>query len=432
MLRHTAFVLSILWLALAPAGQAYPTSILQLDYLAKAPVLATALVERVDYLDQQIDPTRHTVQARAVLRVLRTFPDAAVGARDTINLGYETLPPDNLGENGPAVLRLTPGEIRVFPLKANSDLSGGEWHLYIDQGMSLVIPAIHTEPRFTSPLSTGREFILREIANAMATGNRDEVFYEAGYFFLQDTKPYASELTQLVKSLIGRDADRWALIAASLISSTGVPRATIADLRSGDYMQKGMNGPGFLTRATLLQIGDGDDANHRLVHQLLDLSDLNAWGAGVTLREFAQDPELVRELREMLTAHRTGSLYVARDLLIAGQREVLADATAVALEYADTPSLQRTEIGAACQVLRDFGSDDQFRKLLGLMRKYEYTDTRHFDDLWRNTLWSDNAREKAVIEILLADHRNDSNGQNYIQIAQSELDRIQKLQAAGK
>jgi hypothetical protein len=432
MLRNAIIVISLLCLASVPTGQAFPTSILQLDYLAKAPVLATAVVESVDYLDGKADPTRHTVQALAVLRVLRAFPNAAVGSGDAVHLRYETLPPGSLGESGPAVLVLQPEEILIFPLKMNSDPNAIEWHLYVDQGTSLVIPAIRIEQSFSSPAVTGHDFVLREIANAMATGPREEVFRESNYFFLQDTKAYASELVQLVKSKIGNDSNRWALIAASLISSTGVPRVTIADLRSGEFATKDMRGPAFLIRAALLEIGDAEEANHKLVHQLLNLSDLNEWGAGMTLREFAGDPYLVRELREMLAVRRPGSLSVARDMLRAGQTELLADATAVAHEYADNPETRLSEIGAACQVLRDFGSDDQFRQFLGLMRKYEYSDTHHFDDLWRNSIWSDNVRERAVLDILLADHRSYANGQSYIQIAESELARLQALKPSAK
>jgi hypothetical protein len=211
-----------------------------------------------------------------------------------------------------------------------------------------------------------------------------------------------------------------------------VPRATISDLRSDEFAKKEMTGSGSLIRATLLEVGGAEDANRRLVHQLLDLSDLNAWGAGVTLREFAQDPDLIRELREMLTAHHPGSLFVARDILITGQTALLGDAIALALKYVDGPSLDTSEISAACQVLRDFGSDDQFRQLLGLMRKYEYLDTPHFDELWRNTIWSDNMRELPVLEMLLADSRSYANSQSYVQIARSELARIQKLQSVAK
>jgi hypothetical protein len=427
MLRNCSIVLLLLCLTVAPVSQAYPTSILQLEYLAKAPVLVTAVVERVDYDGGPVDPTWHKIFGHAVLHVLRSFPDGEFRREDHIKLKFQTLPQDDSGMNGPAVLRLNTDAIFTFPLKANPGPATDEWRLFVDQGSSLVVPAIRLAPDFPERPTTGQDFLLQEIASAFATGTREEMLAEASYFPMQETKAYASKLTQLLDRKVRGDRGRWALVAASLITTTGIPRPTIAELRSPDFAEKGLSTWTPFARQMILKLGDSSDADHLLVHQFLDISDLSSWGAGITLREFARDPALVSELDSMLKARRPGSLYVAGDILNAGQNGVLADATSLALEYTGDQTAELSETRAACWVLRDFGSDDQYRQFLALIRKYEYQDKNHFDQLWRSVIWSDNKRELPVLEILLADPRADLSGQTYSQIAQSELARLQKL-----
>src|SRR5882724_9360711 len=107
----------------------------------------------------------------------------------------------------------------------------------------------------------------------------------------------------------------------------------------------------------------------------------------------------------MLELRRAGSLSVARDILSAGQKEIFGDATALALYYISTPGTSPSELQPACWVIRDFGTDEQFSRFISEIRKSQYRDRHHYDELWRNTIWSDSKRERAVLEILLADQR---------------------------
>src|SRR5438874_604350 len=106
---------------------------------------------------------------------------------------------------------------------------------------------------------------------------------------------------------------------------------------------------------------------------------------------------LVEELHSMLESWRPGSLYVAYDVMKAGQTKIVATAMATALGYVNDPSKSHSEIQPACWVIRDFGTDAQFNQLLRAIRKYRYQDRKHYDELWRNTIWSDNDRERAVL-----------------------------------
>src|SRR5207244_10032815 len=110
--------------------------------------------------------------------------------------------------------------------------------------------------------------------------------------------------------------------------SVGVPRATVAELRFGKKRVAGDYFSGSFITALLQRLGESARARELLIHGLLINSDIAAWGAGITLREFAQEPSLIRELHTMLELRRAGSLSVARDILSAGQKEIFRDATA--------------------------------------------------------------------------------------------------------
>jgi hypothetical protein len=278
---------------------------------------------------------------------------------------------------------------------------------------------------FSSHPKSGREYLLQEIASALASGTREEVMAVSGYFTHQKTNGFASDLMALVTEKVNGDTDRLALITASMVSSLGTPRPSIREFRASKYASDGGHWKGSLPEAAIQRLGKSTDFEKKLIQQLLSISDLNEWGPGVTLPEFAQQPNLVLELRTMLKSRRPGSLYVAYNILKVGQRRILPDAMSAAFEYLGTPRKGRPEIQAACWVVRDFGNNEQFRHLVRIVQKYQFQDQAHYDELWRNTIWSDNDRERAVLEILLADQRVDASGQRYSDIARGELARLQ-------
>ena len=423
---HSLLAAILLYAGIAGICRAYPTRILSFEELAKAPVIATCIVQETSRDPNPTPPSsgNRVISAHATLLVLRTFPELIVGARasERIQLDYEALPKGDLGMNGPDVPNLSRGVTLVLPLKINPKPSSGAWRLIADEGGALVIPAIPRKPPFSQSPRNGREFLLYEIASVLISGTRTEVFAEVSY--VSGQKTIASELTQLLEPKLGADEDRWALIAASLLSSMGVPRATITELRSGKDTVAGDFSGSFIT-ALLQRLGESARARELLIHGLLINSDIAAWGAGITLREFAQDPSLIRELRAMLQLRRAGSLSVARDILSAGQKEIFGDATSLALHYISTPGTSPSELQPACWVIRDFGTDEQFSRFISEIRKSQYRDRHHYDELWRNTIWSDSKRERAVLEILLADQRIFTGNQRYSDIARYELARIQ-------
>jgi hypothetical protein len=326
--------------------------------------------------------------------------------------------------NGPDVPPLVSGSIFIVPLKANPKPSSEAWRLIADEGVGTVIPAIESESSFSNRPRSSREYLLQEVASALSAGTREELLRETSYLTSQKTDGYASEMMQLLASQIKEDTDRWALVAAALVSPLGIPRPTIAQFVNGAYEKNGTNWRGSLAEMSIRRLANSSDGKEKLIHQFLNISDLNEWGTGIALQEFAQVPRLVKELRSMLESHRPGSLYVAYDVMKAGEHGIVATAMDAAFSYVKGASTRRSDTQAACWVIRDFGTDAQFKEFLDVIRRYQYQDQKKYDELWRNTIWSDNERERGVLDILLADQRTYDSSFRYSDVARGELARL--------
>jgi len=424
------FLIAFLCICTIPVCQSFPTSVWQLEEIAKtAKVFVTVKVESVNRSSSPWETGKRTVTARAQLLVLRSLPASGISAGETIQLDYETLPPGDSGLSGPSVADFQPGSILVVPLKSNAKPATDVWRLFADEGMGLVIPAIEQEPAFADRPNNGMEYILQEVASTLAVGRREDVFRETWYLgiTMQRTDGYESEIMRMLETKVSGDVDRWALISASLVSSFGVPRPTFEEFITGKYGANPGRWQGSLVEALAQRLALFDHAEDELTRQLLYLSDINEWGAGIALQEFAQNASLVRELRSMLGERRPGSLNVARNVIKAGQVRIRDAAVTAALATIRDPAANHSETQAACWVLRDFGDDAQFNQLVGAIKEYQYRDKKRFDELWRDTLWSDNLRERDVLEILLADKRMYDSDQRYSDMARVELDRVNAL-----
>jgi hypothetical protein len=395
--------------------------------LSVAPVLVTGVIEGTSR-DQAVSSADRTVMAHAVVRVLRSYPPSTLAAGESIRLDYAALPDGASPMSGPAVAEIRSGDILALPLKLNPDPTS-PWRLISDEGLSLTIPAIARAPRFPGPPLDGRAFLLREMASAMLDGTRENVFAAAHYASSQritgpGQKPIGPELVALVQSQLPPGDDRWPTIAALTLGGMGVPRPGVADLRAGKDLNGGQAYAGSFITAVLQALGPSGEARQRLIHQLLASSDIASWGVGMTVPEFSQDPGLVGEMRQMLRARKPGVLSVARSILIAGQKSILPDATALSWYYISTPGANPEELQAACWVIRDFGTDEQFDRLAAEIRDSQYRNRDRYDALWRNILWSDNQRERAVLAILLKDDRIYQGQMRYSEVARGELNRI--------
>ena len=202
----------------------YPVAILQLDEVAStASVLATVRVEHIVRGSSPTGFSNRTVLGRVELVVLRAFPPSALLPGQHIQLDYEQLADENSPMNGPAVPPLGSGSVWVVALKPNPKPQSEPWRLIADEAVGAEIPAIERDVQFPVQLQNKREYLLWEVAGALSTGTREETLRESGYLTSQITNGYAVTMMQLLASTLNGDTDRWALITASLLSSTSVP-----------------------------------------------------------------------------------------------------------------------------------------------------------------------------------------------------------------
>jgi hypothetical protein len=424
--RYIGIVITVIGISLsAVLLRSYPTTVLQLDEVAStASVLATVRVEHTIRGSSLSASPNRTVLGRAELVVLRAFPPSALHPGQHIQLKYEQLPEGSSPMNGPDVPPLNAGSVWVVPMKPNPKPQDEPGCLIADEGGGTVIPAIEQQIRLPVQAQDKREYLLREVAAALSAGTREEALREGSYLTLQTTAGYAVEMMQLLVSAINGDTDRWAFVSASLVSPLGIPRPSIADFVSGTYGADATRWRGSLAELSVRKVAKSREGREKLINQFLNISDLNEWGSGIALQEFAQAPTLVKELRTMLEAHRPGSLYVAYEVMKAGQHHIVATAMNTAFAYVNDEFKRQSDIQAACWVIRDFGTDAQFKEFLSDLRRYQYQDQKQYDELWRNTIWSDNEREHAVLDILLADQRMYDSVQRYSDIARGELARL--------
>ena len=407
-------------LLVTPLARAALTFTWPFEKLAQAPVIATCLVEATSHDALPAGSQAYMEPGHATLRVLRSFPASAFSAGQEIQLDYDVPDAQYRYATG-QIAEFKPGEVLAIPLQLNPHPESAHWRLIADQGLSLVIPAIAGNPPFSAPQPDGRNFLLDEIASAFLGGTRQDIFAEACYTFRQEgiTVPLMARL----QSELAPTAERWTAIAAAFLSSFPIPRPTVADLRAG----KGAGYSDSLVTPVLQKLGPSQAAKEKLIHQLLLNSDFAGWGVGMTVPEFSREPSLVRELQSMLKARRPGSLSVARSLLAAGQKYVLADAIELSFHYLATKGTEASEFQQACWILRDYGTDEQFGRVLAEIGASQYRDQAFYDQLWRNLIWSDNDRERAVLEIMLPDHRMFGTLRPYSDIARDELARLQAL-----
>jgi len=273
-----------------------------LEETAKAPVLATCVVEGIDPALVTASPRQGWVRVTGRLKVLRSFPQSVLREGEEIRLDYYDFPDAAFVRGSPDLPYLKVGDVVVLPLRQNANPETDSWRLLQDVGEGVVIPAVRRGPPFAGEIKSGMDFVLREVASSLSGGTRAEAFAEAYYLSVQfypspqKREEFAPELMRLLESAVGADRDRWSLIAAALASSLPSPRPTIAAYYSGS-LPAGMHAySGPLLTPALQRMGSWDEAKGRLIHQLLEYSDLGiaSWGVGITLGEFAQEPGVAR------------------------------------------------------------------------------------------------------------------------------------------
>jgi len=409
--RTTRLLILVLFLCMSLRAEAGPVKVWQLKETAAAPVLVVGSIlavqkgERVR--DGSLPRTTETRAMTADVRVLRSCTSSGKPvAVDRLRLRFLAYSP-NLPPTvsfPPPLPEVEPGQVLILPLQDNKNPVSESWQLVADEGEDLTIP-LRAEIAYSWPLpTTARGFIIREIANSLSRGTPREVTAVAQYLAGQ-REDLTPELVPLLEPAIGKDTQRWAEVATSVLATTGIPRPSIAALLSGKAKpeQWRFEPSVFIAQAALRELGPSPETDDLLIKTLIADAPIHSWGSAGILLEYADNIVTTETLRRALIEDLPGSSYIAWTLARNGHRAVLQEALARAVRVADRPNADLVDLQGAAALLRDYGNDQELQQLAGLVRKYQALDREFYDVLWQYSTEADNPREVRVLAVVLRD-----------------------------
>jgi hypothetical protein len=396
-------------LALYPVGVPHYWGLAEIE---TSPGLAVCTVEQVVKLGPvppQVSRShrpQHYYEAHLLVhRVFFPTAERPFDSGDRITVRYINDEPCTGGcgggggfEGPPNFLELLKGQIAIFPLKPDKRW----WALRGIAGRNTVPPGYLADPAFGDPPRTGRQFILRELTNALTHGSAPERS-RAASFLLTPSIGIPPELPRFIRVALSTRDDEWLETGCAFLGSLGYP-GNIPELVYGE------TSPPFQTIRQLitwiLWKGDRRDYPNRLIRRLLRNTPYYAWGAANVLVDFKDSTVLIDELNASLRRGSSGAITVASSIVKSGQRAVLPNALNLAQkQVAEPASVLVQELRTAAQMLIAYGDDRQFETLVAALRRLKQQDENHYRDLWWGAASAQNRRQLRLAPILIDDRR---------------------------
>jgi len=415
----------------------------QLKETASAPVLVAGRIldvhrnERVP--EDRLSWKAETWSMTADVEVLRSFTASGMplgSYRIQVHfLAYGPSVTSFVNFYPPPLPYIESGDVRILPLRENSNPASEPWQLVADSGMDIAIPVrAGAESDPSQPPSSARAFLIREFANTLSRGTPGEVTALSGYLS-RKREDLSGELMPLMEAAIGDNRQQWAEIAASLHAARGIPRPTVAELFEARPESPQQAGPFQaslpLLQAALRKLQSSPATDDLLIETWIANAPFNAWGSANSLVEYADRPLTTETLRQALRNDLRGSSYIAMVLANHGSQAILPDAVARAFRVIDDPTglgADLNEVQGASALLRDHGSDRELVRLASIVRKYQSLDAKYYGVLWQYASDSDNPREVGILAVVLGDRRIASGTMRYCDYALGEFDRLTKEQ----
>jgi hypothetical protein len=403
---------------------------------ASAPVLVTGRILGVHRNERVAEDKAETWSMTADVEVLRSFTASGMPlASRQIQVHFLAYGPNvTTFINGypPPLPEIKSSEVRILPLRENTNPASEPWQLMADSGVDLTIPVrADAESEQASPPPSARSFLIYEFAGTLSHGTPGEIAALSGYLSRQG-EDLSGELMPLLE-VIGDNRQQWAEIAASLHAARGIPRPTVAELFAAKPETLPKAGP--LQRslpllvAALRKLQPSPETDDLLIRTWIANAPFNAWGSANSLVEYSDSPAATETLRLALRSDLRGSSYIAMVLAAHGNKPILPDAVARAFRVIDDPmglGAEFNEVQGAAALLRDHGEDQDLTRLAAIVRKYQTLDVKYYSVLWQYATESDNPREVRVLSVVLADRRIASGSMRYCDYALGEFDRLTK------
>ena len=388
------------------------------DVAKKAPVLVVGRVLSVKKVGRNAEASSKgqtdIVDMTAEMEVLRSFTHGGETiAANRIRVGYLGVTPNGSLSQWPI---LEPGQVLVFPLQENTNPTTVVWRMIAESGDGLIIPTAAALPDEGPLATTGMQFLLREIANALSRGTPSEMAEMGRYVGSRISFPYdnfSADLMRFLEPIIGNDRQGWAKVVTNVLAGRGAPRPTVSNLFSDKplladkqppydwHAEQGM----MLVRAALRKLGQSPETDALLIKTWFADAPWHAWGSGISLVEYAKNPVTTETLRQALKSDVVGSSSIAWTLVRNGNRDVLPEAVERALKLTDRPAADPGDLQGAAMLVRDYGSDQDLDQLAALVRKYQTLDRNFYGMLWQYATEAGNPREARVLAVVLSDRR---------------------------
>jgi hypothetical protein len=335
------------------------------------------------------------VRMTAHVTVLRSYSDhdeAALAPGETISITYRSLR-GNAGM-GPPYVSLKVGDCFAFPLKGPRPDPTHLWELIDDVSEYSLVPCAKDTPLVGA---IGEDFLLNELAGALASGDRTLVLaaaHQAVHPLLYDhegRKGLVQEFGEALDRFVGDDETHWLNIAVALYISMGTPRPTLAQIAHGD---KGEGGYAAAVAYALSRVSR-TNLDRRLLDALLQWADVPSGDVGGALKDnYWHDPEALQRLTQLIEAGDLNTFLMLAILVHTGDHPLAAPTLKAALnllrdrtalsDAADGQTAQREralrEVG---RLVARLGDDAAFTLLLTEVREAQKTDPRRFDLLWQ-------------------------------------------------
>jgi hypothetical protein len=354
---------------------------------------------------EQAESGTAPIRKTAKIRVLRLWPKPDVTklteGQDVDIEFYAEDPERPLMVDGYAFPEIFIGDTTVFPLRKVEQ--GGEirWEILADEGWGLLIPCAKASPSSTDDKSAFH-FLHAELAGALARGTYHDVYRAAQYLTLMGSPDADSlaELEHLVEDTIGDSQERWFDIAVACYCTGSWPIPKILEI--GDSPARVRGNFSFTIRA--LRRVDTEQLVDRFLARAIEHLKEHANGtAGAILTNGSRNPVAVRLLNECLLEDRPEALYAAYIIVRDKEHPILATALAAAVKMLLQPYKKEDFIylNAACGLIRSYGSEDDFKRLLDEIARTKRADREKFFYLWQACAYALGERQIPIIRLYI-------------------------------
>ena len=245
------------------------------------------------------------------------------------------------------------------------------------------------------------------MAGALAKGRYADIVRMGRYLSSMHDGAALAPVSRLVTRHVGEDEERWLDIAVACYCAMPMQRSKIDDLLRDGKRKRPLE---RLIATALVEAGDnGLDA--RIIAKAIEHAPLHAWGTGVTLQlNYPRHPATIEGLGEALARDVPEALCVARTLVRDAEHPLLPAALPAARRrLLVRERLERSDWGAfgtlrpACELIRDYGSDDDLAVLVDEVRRAQKADRTRYMMLWRSVAYTKTRRLLPICRVTIDD-----------------------------